>query len=190
MAKKKKRIRPLSSTAGSTAPPASAAVVEEPADEDELDAQEEPSTELEYEEPEPDTSAVSIPEADRHAIDAVAQMTAEDNAPESDIHACMLPFALIRDKARMTRYATALGRTPEEAQVRRQHLKLTAGIMELYAEYKAFCEAHGLPKWTERGFAATLVCFQRGIPIEEPEDDAPQDILDDFEKRLQARKEA
>lgn len=111
----------------------------------------------------------------------VAELTDDEVHPE-----IMLPMILIRDKLAMVKYADALGRNPQEAQSRREHLRIPPGIMACYLKYKAWCENHGKSYWTERGFAAAVICYQRGVPIREAAEDAPQDILDDLDKRMRS----
>lgn len=111
--------------------------------------------------------------------DTVEQLAAvESELSDEDVHPeIKLPMKLIRDKKFMCEYAKSLGRTPMEAQGRREKLKLTPGIMHLYRIYKQYCERRGKRYWTERGFAATLICYHRGVPLEEPDQEPEQDIL-------------
>lgn len=133
------------------------------------------------------------PTMEEHIDEAVAPLTAmEPELGDDDVHQeIKLPMALIRDKKRMVKYTQAIGRDPVEAQARREKLKLTPQIMHLYRHYRKYCEQHGLRYWTERGFAATLICYHRGVPLHEPEEEPEQDILDAISagiSREQARK--
>ena len=131
-----------------------------------------------FDEPDPLTPPPPATMAD-HIDDTVETLAAvEPELGDHDVHPNIkLPMMLIRDKKRMVRYAQAIGRNPVEAQSRREKLKLTPQVMFLYRHYKKYCEKHGMRYWTERGFAATLVCFYRGVPLEEPEQEPEQDIL-------------
>lgn len=128
-----------------------------------------------------------------HIDETVEPLTAvEPELGEYEVHPeIKLPMVLIRDKNRMVKYAQAIGRDTVEAQSRREKLKLTPQVMYLYRHYKKYCENHGMRYWTERGFASTLVCFHRGVPLEEPEQEPEQDILERISQgvtREQSRK--
>lgn len=126
-------------------------------------------------------------EALKAAVDAaVAPIKPPENAlgPDEIEPSIKLPMALVLDKKLMVRYAGNLGRNPQESQSRRQQLRLSHEIMTLYHAYKYYCENHGLDYWTERGFAAALICHQRGVPIHEPEEEEAQDVLDNLSRRI------
>lgn len=140
-------------------------------------------------EPEPVSPLQRPQESDPDLVDdvedTVAGITARDQTADDYIDPeIKLPMILVRNKALMVQYASHLGKTPQEAQSRREKLRLTPKVMRLYRAYRSWCEQHGKRFWTERGFAAALVCHQRGIPVIDPDEEPAQDVLDNLERRI------
>lgn len=125
------------------------------------------------------------PDLTEDVEDTVSNITAQDQTADDYIDPeIKLPMILVRNKALMVQYASHLGRTRQEAQSRREKLRITPGVMKLYRAYRMWCEQHGARFWTERGFAAALVCHQRGIPVIDPDEEPAQDVLDNLERRI------
>lgn len=127
----------------------------------------------------------SDPDLAEDVEDTVANITVQDQTADDYIDPeIKLPMILVRNKPLMVQYASHLGRTRQEAQSRREKLTLTPKVMRLYRAYRRWCEQHGKRFWTERGFAAALVCHQRGIPVIDPDEEPAQDVLDNLERRI------